>query len=262
MSWLLYGTFAAMYILIILLMQFTVHFYIPCTWPLTKYRQSMAFLSYSSWIRYSRACSHYECFILTTARLSYKLLGPQGYIRERLKSPLRKFFCRYWDLIKHNEVSLSQMLHDILGHDHKQWHPILFRYYTNLWPCYRIEPYPDFDLITKVREVSIEHLQRVRLDNRGRLLLWTCPICDLHLFLCWDNFFLNMSRFLTLNPKHHVALLFCLWFSTTHCYAMIYDMYYIYINYDFNNTSYRMNDKYRLSVVLKCMSFWLHSFWR
>ena len=29
----------------------------------------------------------------------------------------------YGDLIKHYEVSLSQMLHDILGHDHIQWHP-------------------------------------------------------------------------------------------------------------------------------------------
>ena len=37
-----------------------------------------------------------------------------------LKSSLRKFYGRYGDLIKHNEVSLSQMLHDILGHDHVQ----------------------------------------------------------------------------------------------------------------------------------------------
>ena len=29
-------------------------------------------------------------------------------------------FGRYGDLIKHYEVSLSQMLHDILGHDHIQ----------------------------------------------------------------------------------------------------------------------------------------------
>ena len=37
-----------------------------------------------------RACSSYECFILRAARLSSKLLG-QGYVMERLKSPLRKF---------------------------------------------------------------------------------------------------------------------------------------------------------------------------
>ena len=32
---------------------------------------------------------------------------------------------------------------------------------------------PTFDHITRFKEVSIEHLQRVRLGNRGRLLLWT-----------------------------------------------------------------------------------------
>ena len=57
--------------------------------------------------RYARACSSYECFILRAARLSSKLLG-QGYVMERLKSSLRKFYGRYWDLIKHYEVSLSQ----------------------------------------------------------------------------------------------------------------------------------------------------------
>ena len=74
----------------------------------------------SQLIRYARACSSYECFFfLRAGRLSSKLLG-QGYVGERLKSYLRKFYGRYGDLIKHYEVSLSQMLHDILGHDHKQ----------------------------------------------------------------------------------------------------------------------------------------------
>ena len=69
-------------------------------------------------MRYVRACSSYECFILRAARLSSKLLG-QGYVMELLKSSL-KFYGRYGDLIKHYEVSLSQILHDILGHDHIQ----------------------------------------------------------------------------------------------------------------------------------------------
>ena len=59
-------------------------------------------------IRYARACSLYGCFILRATRLSNKLLE-QGYIKERLKSPLRKFYGRYGDLIKQYEVSLSQM---------------------------------------------------------------------------------------------------------------------------------------------------------
>ena len=90
----------------------------------------------SQLIRYARACSSYECFILRAARLSSKLLR-QGYVKERLKSSLRKFYGRYGDLIKHYEVSLSQMLHDILGHDHIQWHPQLIRHYTNLRTYYR-----------------------------------------------------------------------------------------------------------------------------
>ena len=51
-------------------------------------------------IRYARAFSSYECFILRAARFSSKLLG-QGYVRERFISSLRKFSCRYGDLIKH-----------------------------------------------------------------------------------------------------------------------------------------------------------------
>ena len=63
--------------------------------------------------QYVRVSSSYECFILRAARLSCKLLG-QGYARERLKSSLRKFYGRYGDFIKHCEVPLSKMLHDIL----------------------------------------------------------------------------------------------------------------------------------------------------
>ena len=73
----------------------------------------------SQLIRYAGAYSSYECFILRAVRLSSKLLG-LGYVMERLKSSLMRFNGRYWDLIKHYEVSLSQMLHEILGHDHVQ----------------------------------------------------------------------------------------------------------------------------------------------
>ena len=84
-------------------------------------------------IRYARACSSYECFILRAMRLSNKLLG-QGYIKERLKSSLRKFYGRYGDLTKQYEVPLSRMLHDILDDDHIQWHPPLIGHYINFWP--------------------------------------------------------------------------------------------------------------------------------
>ena len=63
-------------------------------------------------------------------RLSNKLLG-QGYVKERLKSSLRKFYGRYEDLTKQYEV---RMLHDILDDDHIQWHPPLIGHCTNFWP--------------------------------------------------------------------------------------------------------------------------------
>ena len=87
----------------------------------------------SQLIRYARACSSYECFILRAMRLSNKLLG-QGYVKERLKSSLRKFYGRYGDLTKQYEVPLSRMLHDILDDDHIQWHPPMIGHYTNFWP--------------------------------------------------------------------------------------------------------------------------------
>ena len=69
----------------------------------------------SQFIRYARACSSYECFIMRAARLSCKRFG-QGYFRENLQSSFRKFYGRYEALIKHYEVPVSQMLHGIPGH--------------------------------------------------------------------------------------------------------------------------------------------------
>ena len=86
----------------------------------------------SQLIRYARACSSYECFILRAVRLSNKLFG-QEYVKERLKSSLRKFYGWYGDLTKQYEVPLSRMLHDILDDDHIQWHPPLIGHYTNFW---------------------------------------------------------------------------------------------------------------------------------
>ena len=58
----------------------------------------------------------------------------QGYVKERLKSSLRKFYGRYGDLTKQYEVPLSRMLHDILDDDHIQWHPPLIGDYYNFRP--------------------------------------------------------------------------------------------------------------------------------
>ena len=141
----------------------------------------------SQLIRYARASSSYECFILRTVRLSNKLLE-QGYVQERLRSSLRKFYGRYGDLIKQYEVPLSRILHDILDDDHLQWHLPLFRHYTIFWPYYWSGPHYRIWLFTKLREVSIEHLPGMpgmRHANRGRLLLRTpgpVPLWDLQVF--------------------------------------------------------------------------------
>ena len=91
-------------------------------------------------IRYSRACSSYECFVLRARRLSSKLLK-QGYLAERLKSSFRKFYGRYGDLIQQYEVSLSRMLNDILILD-QQWLPNQSDFPPISWPWYRAWPSP------------------------------------------------------------------------------------------------------------------------
>ena len=99
-------------------------------------------------------------------RLSNKLLG-HGYVKERLKSSLRKFYGWYGDLTKQYEVPLSRMLHDILNDNRIQWHPPLIGHYTNFRPLliWTLLPHLTFYLIVQ------GHKQRVRHANRGRLLL-------------------------------------------------------------------------------------------
>ena len=94
----------------------------------------------SQLIRYARACSSYECFILRVMRLSSKLLK-QEYITERLKSSFRKFYGRYGDLIQQYEVSLSRMLNDILTLD-QHWLPNQSDFPPITWPLYRAWPSP------------------------------------------------------------------------------------------------------------------------
>ena len=165
----------------------------------------------SQLIRYARACSSYECFILRAMRLSNKLLE-QGYVKKHLRSSLRKFYGQYGDLIKQYEVPFSRMLHDILEDDHIQWHaPLII---TSIF-----DSVTDPDLTTEFDflpycMISIEHLQRVRNANRGRLLLRApgpVPLWDLHVFLCWDQFLLNLSYFRTSEFRTSLVTSVLLW---------------------------------------------------
>ena len=97
----------------------------------------------SQLIRYARACSSYECFILRARRLPSKLLK-QGYLVERLKSSFRKFYGRYGDLVEQYWVTLSRMLNDILTLD-QQWPPYQSDFPPISWPLYRAWPSPNYD---------------------------------------------------------------------------------------------------------------------
>ena len=77
----------------------------------------------SQLIRYARAYSSYECFILRARRLFSKLLK-QGYLAECLKLSFRKFYGRYEDLIQQYEVSLSRKV---------KWH-------SDPWPTVTSQP--------------------------------------------------------------------------------------------------------------------------
>ena len=125
----------------------------------------------SQLIQYFRACSSYEYFILRAARLSCKLLG-QGYVRERLESFLMicishqtlwtlppKCYMTFWDLIIYSDT-----LH---------WSDIS----PNREFITELDLITDFDVITFSREVSIGHLQLLRLLHlRIKLCLNSLPL--------------------------------------------------------------------------------------
>ena len=77
------------------------------------YRIVLCSLNGDILLLFERACFSDDCFIHRTKRLSNRLLE-KGYVKEHLKSSLKKCYGRYGDLIKQYEVPLSRMLNDIL----------------------------------------------------------------------------------------------------------------------------------------------------
>ena len=137
------------------------------------------------------------------ARLLYKLPG-QGYVRKCSKPSLRKFYGRYGGLIKPYEVPLSQLLHDILGHDNIQWHLHSSGISLNRDLVTELELYYCFcryNLIPRgfnrifATGAGSQHPTLISLDT----LSW-----DIHLILCWDHSFLNLSCLL--NFEHSSVL--------------------------------------------------------
>ena len=95
--------------------------------------------------------------------------------------------------------------HDILGHDHLQWHPQLLRHYTNLWTDYRTGPYYRLWPYCRIWGGFHRTLQRVRLDNRGPLLLrtpgpvpfWTWICSNVETILSWTSHVFGPFEFRT-----------------------------------------------------------------
>ena len=137
----------------------------------------MAFLSHNSSDTPGLAP---ECFILRAMRLSNKLLG-QGYVKERLKSSLRKFYGRYGDLTKQYEVPLSRMLHDILDDDHIQWHPPLIGHYTNFWPLLILTLLPNLTFYLIVQGFHRTYATGAACQQRTLTPpdTWSCPTLGL-----------------------------------------------------------------------------------
>ena len=113
-------------------------------------------------------------------RLSNKLLG-QGYVKERLKSSLRKFYGRYGDLTKQYEVPLSRMLHDILDDDHIQWHPTLIGHYTNFWPLLILTLLPNLTFYLIVQGFHRTYATGAACQQRTLTPpdTWSCPTLGL-----------------------------------------------------------------------------------
>ena len=139
----------------------------------------------SQLIRHAIACSTYKwMFYSRAAWLSNKAFRA-GICKGTFEIVCKEVLWSERGSYQTTRGPLSRMLHDILDDDNIKSHPPLIRHYTNFWPCYWSGPYYRIWLFTLLHEVSIEHLQRVRHANRGRLLLRTpgpVPLWDLHVF--------------------------------------------------------------------------------
>jgi hypothetical protein len=66
----------------------------------------------SQFIRYARACSTYDQFLVWGSLLTNKLMS-HGFQLSRLQATFRKFYGRYNDLIYPKNLSLGHMLSDM-----------------------------------------------------------------------------------------------------------------------------------------------------
>ena len=79
-------------------------------------------------IRYSRACGSYQDFLDRGLMLTRKLPN-QGFLLDKLKSSLRKFYGRHHDLVDRYGISVSQMTTDMF---HLSW-TLTYRFFPHSW---------------------------------------------------------------------------------------------------------------------------------
>ena len=161
-------------------------------------------------------------------RFSNKLLGQvHVYVKERLRSSLRKFYGRYGDLIKHYEVPLSRMLHDILDDDNLQWHPPLIRHYTNLALLLIWTLLPNLTFYLIARGFHRTFATDAVCQQRTLTLpdTWSCPTLGLASVLMLRP----ISPELVLSPDFWVSNIpryFCFCFSRVHFVILKYSYLY------------------------------------
>ena len=115
-----------------------------------------------------------------------------GILPNNMRSPSPECYTSFWMM-----TTNSDTLHwsDIT--------PIFDRYWCGpfSWLC----------------KVFIEHMQRVRHANRGRLRLRTpgpVPLWDLQVLQCWDQSLLNLSCLLTFEFRTSLGTFLLLWVSS------------------------------------------------
>ena len=129
----------------------------------------------SQLIRYARTCSSYECFILRATGLSNKL-REHGYVKERLKSSLKKIYGRYRDLIKQYKVPHSRMLNDVSLTKYNDNLPST-RLYTNPWHVYSTRPFTDLWGFRRTFATGVAWWQGTITPPAT----WSCSIWNLHI---------------------------------------------------------------------------------
>ena len=92
--------------------------------------------------QYARACSSYEC------GATFMQASRAGIRQETFKIVPQEVLWSIWGSHQTLWSPLSQMLHDILGHEHLQWRPSLISHFNKSWSATELELITVFDVIT------------------------------------------------------------------------------------------------------------------